>query len=232
VLEAIKPDDQPTADAATAVQIDRVVPASGNLGVCGEQFWLGTHRAGDTVTLWIDTTTVHLAVNGVHLKTLPSRMTTSDLARLRATGGRPAGPPPTTAAAPTRPIEIHRTVNPAGCVSIAGHQINVGTHHGRRRITLHLDDQLAHVIVDHTRTRTLPLRLTSAQRSRLRTAQFPQATPSPSAVPPGHNGGSPPAASPRSSANASPSGSATPAAWSPSRSTRQCYASTTNAATH
>jgi hypothetical protein len=27
----------------------------------GQQFWLGPHRAGQPVTLWIDTTTVHLA---------------------------------------------------------------------------------------------------------------------------------------------------------------------------
>jgi hypothetical protein len=44
------------------VEIDRVVPASGNLGVCGQQVWLGTGQAGHLVTLWIDTSTVHLAL--------------------------------------------------------------------------------------------------------------------------------------------------------------------------
>jgi len=34
-----------------AVEVERVVPASGNLGLAGEQFWLGTARAGLPVTL-------------------------------------------------------------------------------------------------------------------------------------------------------------------------------------
>jgi hypothetical protein len=53
------------------VEIDRVVPASGNLGVCGQQFWLGTGQAGRLVTLWIDTSTVHLALDGIHPPTPP-----------------------------------------------------------------------------------------------------------------------------------------------------------------
>jgi hypothetical protein len=69
-----------------AVEVDRVVPASGNLQVAGQQFWLGAHRAGQPVTLWIDTTTVHVAVAEQHLKTVPSRLSTVDLARLRTDG--------------------------------------------------------------------------------------------------------------------------------------------------
>jgi hypothetical protein len=60
------------AASSDAVEIDRIVPASGNLGVCDQQFWLGPTRAGRTLTLWIDTTTVHLSLDGQHLKTLPS----------------------------------------------------------------------------------------------------------------------------------------------------------------
>jgi transposase InsO family protein len=157
-----------------AVEIDRVVPASGNLGVCGQQFWLGTHRAGRHVRLWIDTTTVHLAVDGIHLKTLPSRMTTTDLARLRAAGAHPAGPPPARPAATpmTGPIEVHRTVNASGHISIAGHMINVGAQHAGRRIVLRLDNDLAHAIIDGALARTTALALTPAQRHRLRGAQI------------------------------------------------------------
>lgn len=54
-----------------AVEIDRVVPASGNLRVCGQKFWLGPDRAGRTLTLWIDTTTVHLSLEGQHLRPRP-----------------------------------------------------------------------------------------------------------------------------------------------------------------
>jgi hypothetical protein len=39
-----------------AVQIDRVVPACGNLTVCGHQFWLGPGLGGVAIQLWIDTT--------------------------------------------------------------------------------------------------------------------------------------------------------------------------------
>ena len=66
--------DQPTgtldkaAVTIDAVEIDRIVPVSGNLGVCGQQFWLGPARAGRTLTLWIDTTTVHLSLEGQHLE--------------------------------------------------------------------------------------------------------------------------------------------------------------------
>jgi hypothetical protein len=40
-----------------AVEIERFVPASGNLRVCGQQFWLGPAQAGSTLTLWMDITT-------------------------------------------------------------------------------------------------------------------------------------------------------------------------------
>ena len=86
---------------ADAVEVDRVVPASGIQRVAGQRFWLGPHRAGQSVTLWIDTTTARLAVAGQHLKTVPSRLSSVDLARLRADGARPAGPP---AARPFRSI--------------------------------------------------------------------------------------------------------------------------------
>src|SRR5262245_47076634 len=40
---------------AGAVEFERVVPPSGNLQVCGKQFWLGPDRSGLTVTFWADT---------------------------------------------------------------------------------------------------------------------------------------------------------------------------------
>jgi hypothetical protein len=50
-----------------AVEISRVLPASGNLGICGQQFWLGPNLGGVTVRLWIDTT-VHILRDDVRLK--------------------------------------------------------------------------------------------------------------------------------------------------------------------
>jgi hypothetical protein len=37
---------------------------------------------------------VHLLVNGVRLKTVPSRLSVAQLRQLLTDGGRPAGPPP------------------------------------------------------------------------------------------------------------------------------------------
>jgi hypothetical protein len=132
--------------------------------------------------LWIDTTTVHLSLEGQHLKTLPSRLTSIDLARLRTQGARPAGPPP-----PARPswaqltagtpVEIQRTVNAVGTVSIAGKHHSVGQHFAGRRITLRLETNLAHVVVDGVLARTIPLTLSPAQRARLQGARTPGPAP-------------------------------------------------------
>jgi Integrase core domain len=66
-----------------AVEVDRIVPPSGNMAVGPQQFWLGTARAGQTVTVWIDTATCYLSVGGWRVKTVPSRLSEVDLARLR-----------------------------------------------------------------------------------------------------------------------------------------------------
>jgi len=69
-----------------AVEVDRVAPVCGNLSVGPQQFWVGRSRVGMTLSLWIDTRTVHLSLDGRYHKTLPSRFTSVDLARLRADG--------------------------------------------------------------------------------------------------------------------------------------------------
>jgi hypothetical protein len=128
------------------------------------------------------------------------------------------------------PVDIHRTVNAVGCVSVAGHQITVGGRHAGRRINLRIDGDLAHVLVDGTITRTVPLTLTPAQRHRLRNAQI--------AGPPPVLDGRPERTQRRVSARGTTQvigqkvpDSATPAGTSPSRSTKPCCASTTNPAT-
>jgi hypothetical protein len=62
--------DQRGRPVDLAVGSARVVPLSGNLTVCGQQFWLGPDLAGATVTFWADTTVAHLLTNGVRLKTV------------------------------------------------------------------------------------------------------------------------------------------------------------------
>jgi transposase InsO family protein len=77
-----------------SVEFDRVVPASGNLAVRGKQFWLGPARAGVSVTFWADCDVIHLSIADARVNTVRSHLSTTDLAALAATGGRPAGPSP------------------------------------------------------------------------------------------------------------------------------------------
>jgi hypothetical protein len=108
-----------------------VVPPSGNLWVGGQQFWLSPARAGRQVTLWIDTTTVHLSIGGWRIKTVPSRLSEVDLARLRNADARPAGPPPAGpspgALAASKCVEVDRLVDGIGVVTLLNRLILVGS---------------------------------------------------------------------------------------------------------
>jgi hypothetical protein len=76
------------------VELDRLVPSSGNLWIAGQQVWLGPAMTGRTVRLWAGLKQVHVLLDGHRIKTLPSRLDARDLARLAAAGAQPAGPPP------------------------------------------------------------------------------------------------------------------------------------------
>jgi hypothetical protein len=89
----------PAGDLA-AVEIGRVVPASGNMFAGGRQIWLGKPMAGQQVTIRLDRSTLHVLRQGELLKTCPVTLDATGLARLRATGGRPARPALTTALPP------------------------------------------------------------------------------------------------------------------------------------
>lgn len=73
---------------------------------------------------WIDARTVHLSLDGRYYKTPPSRFSSLDLARLRADGGRPAGPPPARPSilglATVAAVEVQRLVSGCGLVALAG----------------------------------------------------------------------------------------------------------------
>ena len=187
------PGDTPSAmpEAASwpdAVEVDRVVPASGNMTVGPQQFWLGTTRAGQQVTLWIDTTTVHLSVGGWRIKTVPSRLTEVDLARLRRADARPAGPPPAGpspgALAASRCVEVDRLVNGIGGITLLNQLILVGSPLAGQRARLRLDGQVMHVITqDGVLWRTLPCPIPPGQRHRLQGVRLAGPAPLPEAAP-------------------------------------------------
>ena len=118
-----------------------MVPASGNLAVAGEQFWLGPARAGITVTFWADHDVIHLLVAGTRIKTVRSHLSTTDLARLAATGGRAAGPPPLPQPdAQGAAIEVDRVVSAGGTVGLAGRVVLAAEILAGRRVTIRIDD--------------------------------------------------------------------------------------------
>ncbi|WP_234581867.1 IS481 family transposase [Micromonospora sp. MH99] len=175
----------PSGDGGLAVEVTRLVPASGNLTVCGQQFWLSPTRAGLPVTLWADTAVVHLLLDGVRLKTVPSRLTPTHLRQLLADDGHPAGPPPITTG-PVQagaPIEIERLVNATGLISLAGRQHPVGYHFAGRRLTVRLDRGLMQITADGVLLRSLPNPLTPAEIAGIRDARPAGPPPTPASEP-------------------------------------------------
>jgi hypothetical protein len=158
------------------VELDRVVPPSGNLWVAGQQIWLGPAMTDRIVGIWADTRRVHVMAGGHRIRTLPSRLDTKDLARLAAGGAFPAGaeplPPPAGGV-----IEIERLVNASGNISVGNHVISAGSPLAGQRVTVRLDGPVAHVLVNGTIVRTVTCPVPQPARYRLRGARAGTAEP-------------------------------------------------------
>jgi hypothetical protein len=190
------PIEQPEPAPATAtaawsggaVEFDRVVPPSGNLQVAGKQFWLGPARSGVTVTFWADTDVIHLLIAGARVKSVRSHLSVADLAALARRGGRPAGPPPLPPAptdAPTGAIEVDRTINRGGSVSLGQHLVLAAEILAGRRVGIRIDAQTLAFFDLETRQllRTRPNPLTPAEVGRLRGARPAGPPPQPATEP-------------------------------------------------
>jgi hypothetical protein len=133
-----------------AIEVDRVIPASGNMTIGPQQFWLRPSRAGQTVTAWIDTTTCHLSIGGWQIKTVPSRLSVVDLARLRRNGARPAGTPPADGSpgvlAARACVEVERVVSASGVITLGNRVVLVGSPLAGQRARIRLEGRLMHVI--------------------------------------------------------------------------------------
>ncbi|MEU8268543.1 IS481 family transposase [Sphaerisporangium sp. NPDC049002] len=173
----------PLPASVEAVEVDRIVPDSGNLSVAGQQVWLGPDRAGMSITLWISTAHLHvLTACGDRLKTVPSRLTSRDLTTLPATAdARPAGPAPIPALDAGYPaVEIDRLVSTAGTVSLANHALCIGTTLAGQRVTIRMDGITAQVLDgERTLLRTVRCPLPITECGRLRGARTAGPPPKP-----------------------------------------------------
>ena len=140
--------------ASCAVELDRVVPPSGNLWVARQQIWLGPAMTGRLIRIWADTQRVHVLAGGHRIKTLPSRLEAGDLARLCAGAAVPAGAPPLPPPS-GGVIEIDRTVNASGNISIGNHVISAGSPLAGQRVTVRLDGPVAHILAGGNVVRTV-----------------------------------------------------------------------------
>ncbi|GAA2611451.1 IS481 family transposase [Dactylosporangium fulvum] len=186
VVESADQASTTVAGRSQPVQVDRVVPASGNLMIAQQQIWLGPARAGLSITVWADTDRLHvLTRDGARIKSCSSRLSQRDLARLLADGGRPAGPSPLPAIAPDVPaVEVDRDVNACGGISISGRQISVGMPLAGQRIRVRLDGILMHVIDEQNQLRrTLRCPLPPSACVRIRDARPASAVPPPAPTP-------------------------------------------------
>jgi hypothetical protein len=174
-----------TVTEPDAVEVDRIVPASGNMFAAGRQVWLGKALAGQQVSLRLDHATLHVFHHGQLIKTHSITLDGKDLARLRAAGGRPARPSPATALPPgplptDTAVEVERLVGGGGCAGIGGKQISAGIHLAGQRVTFRIDAQLIHVITtDGILARTMPSSLPPTARGRLHGARLAGPAPAP-----------------------------------------------------
>ena len=132
--------------------------------------------AGRTIGRWAGLDRVHVLLDGYRVKTLPSRLDARDLARLVVAGASPAGPPPLPPASGDV-IEVERTVNASGNVSLGNHIISAGLPLAGRRVTLRLDGPVAHILSGGILARTIACPVPQGARSRLRGARGGTAQP-------------------------------------------------------
>ena len=162
---------RPSWEPGMALEVDRVVPPSGNLCLGGQQIWLGPRLAGRLVRFWVDETHLHVILDGARLKTLPSRLSVVDLGRLAAHDARPAGPAPISAPTTSTAVEVDRLVNGVGLVGLLGAQHSVGFELAGRMITLRFEGQLMAVTADGELIRTMPSPVAAKDHHRLRGAR-------------------------------------------------------------
>ncbi len=185
--------DPPATGAPAAIEAEFRVPPSGHFAVAGgQELWLGPAYSGRTVMLWADDRSIHVSLDGHHIKTVSSRLHEEHLRYLLMRGGRPGGPAPAAPALPrtstgrTRlpentAIEVDRVIGRDGVVNFKSEQFPIGTSLAGQRVSVRLDGHLMHVIANSL-VKTLPYPITLEKRlaltgARQATSPLPPAPP-------------------------------------------------------
>jgi transposase InsO family protein len=138
-------DQRRTGSAAGAawtggpVELDKVVPPSGNMTLAGRQFWLGPVRSGQVVRFWADCDLIHLFIGGTRVKTVRSHLSVTDLAGLVADGAVNAGPSPLPPIEPGDAVEVERVVSKHGTVVLGGQVLVAADILGGRRVGIRIE---------------------------------------------------------------------------------------------
>jgi transposase InsO family protein len=179
--EALKPGEY----HGGPIEFDQVVPTSGNMWVAHKQFWLGPRRAGLVARFWADCDLIHVLIGGARIKTVRSHLSTSDLAKLIASGAVPAGPAPLPGIEDGAALEVERIVSNVGLISLANKQILVAERLRGMLVGVRIEEQTLLFFDTTTREllRTRPNPLTRDQALRLRGVRPAGPPPRPSSEP-------------------------------------------------
>jgi transposase InsO family protein len=160
----------PVRWAGGPVELDRIVPPSGNMQLAGKQFWLGPHRSGQIVRFWASVDMIHLLIGGTKVKTVRSHLTVNDLARLVSEGAVNAGPSPLPPIDDGAAVEVDRAISSGGITSLGGKVILAAEILGSRRVGIRIEADTLMFFDLQTREllRTRPNPLTWEQVVRLR----------------------------------------------------------------
>jgi hypothetical protein len=154
-----------------ALEVDRLVPPSGNLwigrqrvwlgpalaGLAGRQLNVGYELAGQRVTLRMDGTQMAvISHDGALLRTLACPVPQDNRSRLR--GARRAGNPPTP---PSGQVVVQRRVWQRGSIMIATLKIHVGMIHARKIVTVIASDHSVELVIDGETVGIVPRTTTS-----------------------------------------------------------------------
>ena len=152
--------------AGQAVELERVIPPSGNVWLAGQQIWLEPAMTGRTIRLWAGLDRVHVLAQGCRIKTLPSRLDAGGLARLATAGATPTGPPQL-----SPPQLVRRRVSVRGAIMIGGQRIQVGLPHAGKTADVTIEADTYHITVEDGITLTAP-RTTSRDIKRHKAANY------------------------------------------------------------